>query len=80
MPSIQEILGANTTERERITALKQKTVSVPVWAGRKGLESEYDPKKHPVMDKQIYPDIVRDDGVERVTRKPSRFRNSQQHA
>lgn len=38
MPSIQEILGANTTERERITALKQKTVSVPVWAGRKGLE------------------------------------------
>lgn len=68
MPSIQEILGANTTERERITALKQKTVSVPVWAGRKGLESEYDPKKHPVMDKQIYPDIVRDDGVERVTR------------
>lgn len=68
MPSIQEILGANTTERERITALKQKTVSVPVWAGRKGLESEYDPKKHPVMDKQIYPDIVRDDGIERVTR------------
>ena len=68
MPSIQEILGANTNEQERITALKQKTVSVPVWAGRKGLESEYDPKKHPVMDKQIYPDIVRDDGVERVTR------------
>lgn len=68
MPSIKEILGSDMTERERITALKQKTVPVPVWAGRKGLESEYDPKKHPVMDRQIYPDIVRDDGIERVTR------------
>lgn len=68
MPTIQEILGSETTERERITALKQKTVSVPAWAGVKGLESEYDPKKHPVMDKGKYPDIVRDDGIEYVTR------------
>lgn len=68
MPTIQEILGAVTTERERITALKQKTVPVPAWTGQKGLEKEYDPTKHPVMNKQLYPDIVRDDGVERVTR------------
>lgn len=68
MPSIKDILGSDTTEREKITALKQKTVSVPAWTGQKGLESEYDPTKHPVMNKQIYPDIVRDDGVERVTR------------
>lgn len=68
MPSIKDILGSDTTEREKITALKQKTVSVPAWTGQKGLESEYDPTKHPVMNKQLYPDIVRDDGVERVTR------------
>lgn len=68
MPSIKDILSSETTEREKITALKQKTVAVPAWTGRKGLENEYDPKKHPVMDRQLYPDIVRDDGVERVTR------------
>lgn len=68
MPSIKDILGSDTTEREKITALKQKTVPVPAWTGQKGLESEYDPTKHPVMNKQLYPDIVRDDGVERVTR------------
>lgn len=68
MPSIKDILGGDMTERERITALKQKTVSVPAWTGQKGLENEYDPTKHPVMNRQAYPDIVRDDGVERVTR------------
>lgn len=68
MPSIKDILGSDTTEREKIAALKQKTVSVPAWTGQKGLESEYDPTKHPVMNQQLYPDIVRDDGVERVTR------------
>lgn len=68
MPSIKDILGGDITERERITTLKQKTVTVPAWTGQNGLVNEYDPKKHPVMSKQLYPDIVRDDGVERVTR------------
>lgn len=68
MPSIKEILGADMAERERITALKQKTIDVPLWTGRQGLINEYDPTKHPVMDKQRYPDLVKDDGVERVTR------------
>ncbi len=68
MPTLQEILGASITERERITALKQKTVSVPAWTGVKGLQAEYDPTKHPVMDKGKYPDVVRDDGIEYVTR------------
>lgn len=68
MPTIKEILEAQTTEKERITALKQKTVNVPLWSGVKGLEREYNPAKHPVMDKQKYPDIVRDDGLEFVTR------------
>lgn len=68
MARIEDILGSNKTEREKITALKEKTISVPAWTGRDGLEKEYDPTKHPVMDKRIYPDIVRDDGIERVTR------------
>ena len=68
MPSINEILGGNMTEKERITALKRKTVSVPTWGGANGLESEYDATLHPVMDKRIYPDVRRDDSIERVTR------------
>lgn len=68
MPSIQDILGGNLSERERITALKQKTINVPLWTGKQGLINEYDPTKHPVMDKFIYPDLVKDDGIERVTR------------
>lgn len=68
MPRIEEILGGDLSERERITALKQKTINVPLWTGRHGLVNEYDPTKHPVMDRQIYPDIVRDNEVVRVTR------------
>lgn len=68
MPKIQDILGNPMTERERITLLKQKTINVPMWTGKQGLMNEYDPTKHPVMDKQLYPDVVRNDGVERVTR------------
>ncbi len=68
MPTLKEILGAQITERERITALKQKTVSVPAWTGVKGLQAEYDPTKHPDMNKGKYPDVVRDDGIEYVTR------------
>ena len=37
-------------------------------AGRKGLEMEYNPKFHPVMDRQKYPDIVNEDGIQPVTR------------
>lgn len=53
-----------------IADLKQKTVNVPAWGGgRKGLQWQYDPTKHPVMDKALYPDIVAPDGsLERVTR------------
>lgn len=68
MPDIKEILEANVTEAERVALLQQKMLNVPMWTGRKGLESEYDPRKHPIMNKQLYPDIVRDDSVERVTR------------
>ena len=68
MPTIQEILTGEISERERLDALRQKSIEIPVWSGTQGLVMEYDPSKHPVMDKQKYPDLVREDGVERVTR------------
>lgn len=67
--TIEEIL--NSTElaaAEKIAALREKTIQVPVWTGRYGLVHQFDPTKHPVMNKQKYPDIVSDDGVEYVTR------------
>lgn len=66
--TIEEIFGGRLTPGERIAALKEKTVAVRPWSGPEGLEGEYDPRLHPVMDRQRYPDIVRDGGVERVTR------------
>ncbi len=68
MADIKEILGSKMTEKERIEALMQKTVTVPVWGGPRGLVNEYDPRKHPVMDRAHYRDLVRDNGVEHVTR------------
>ena len=68
MPKLKEILEAQIAEKEKITALKQKTLNIPAWKGVKGLEREYNASKHPVMDKQKYPDLVRDYGIEYVTR------------
>ena len=67
--TIEEIL--NSTElsvAEKISALREKTIDVPVWNGRNGLVQEFDPTKHPVMNKAKYPDIITDVGVEEVTR------------
>lgn len=56
--------------KEIINALKQKSISVPSWGGgRKSLQWQYDPTKHPVMDRALYPDIANPDGTyEQVTR------------
>ena len=52
-----------------ITDLKEKAIFVPAWKGRDGLEREYDPRKHPVMSRALYPDIKASDGtIDRVTR------------
>ena len=67
--TIEEIL--NSTElsaAEKVAALKEKTITVPVWGGCYGLLQQFDPTRHPVMNKQKYPDIVNEDGVEYVTR------------
>lgn len=67
--TIDEILNSGLIPAAMIAALKDKSVIVPSWGGRRGLLHEYDPRKHPVMCKAQYPDITNDDGtVEFVTR------------
>lgn len=66
--TIEEILSSDMTAEQKIAALSEKTVNVPTWGGRKGIEAEYNPLMHPVMDKQKYPDIVDEDGIQPVTR------------
>lgn len=53
---------------EIIAALRNKSIIVPTWKGKKGLEAQYKTNMHPVMDKTIYPDVVTEDGIEKVTR------------
>lgn len=66
--TIEEILNSGMTADQKIAALSEKTVNVPIWGGKKGIEAEYNTKLHPVMDKQKYPDIVNEDGIQPVTR------------
>lgn len=66
--TIQEILNLGNPQ-EVIAALKDKTIVIPKWGGNNGLRDEYDPTKHPVMNKGKYPDISNEDGsVTYVTR------------
>ncbi len=73
--TIEEILAI--IESDPVTAmaaLREKSVPVPAWGGKKGLVQEYDPKKHPVNNKAKYPDIVLKDGtIEEVTRVSLNF-------
>ena len=71
MPPIKEtLLSPTASASEKMAALKAKTIEVPAWGGvrGKGLVCEYDPSKHPVMDRAIYPDIVHDSVLTPVTR------------
>lgn len=65
--TIEEILTSASAE-QIISALKEKSISVPLWGGEHGLEHQFNPSKHPVMDKAGYPDVIRENGIERVTR------------
>ncbi len=64
---IQEILNLDS-ETAIVQELKNKTFTPPKWSD---LVKEYDPTKHPVMDKSRYPDHLSDSGqvipVSRVT-------------
>lgn len=66
--TIEELLKSGASAETIIAALKEKSIIVPVWSGRYGLVQQFDPTKHPVMNKQKYPDIVTDEGIEYVTR------------
>lgn len=67
--TINEIISPNRNAALVIADLKEKSVIVPSWNGRQGLVREYDPKRHPVMSRALYPDIVNGDGtIDRVTR------------
>lgn len=66
--TIEEILQSGGSAEQIISALKDKFINVPVWGGTKGLLQEFDPRKHPVMNKAIYPDEVTAEGVQPVTR------------
>lgn len=61
-------MNSENSAESKITALKEKSIIVPVWGGRYGLMQEFDPTRHPVMNKQKYPDIVTEEGIEYVTR------------
>lgn len=68
---IEDIINIGTRPNAAIIAdLKQKSVVVPSWGGgKKSLSWQYDPMKHPVMDRALYPDIANPDGTyEHVTR------------
>lgn len=61
--TLEEILNSETMKPlEKMTALREKSIIVPAWAGKKGLQAEYEPKLHTIMNKAIYPDTVDDDG------------------
>lgn len=67
--TLEEILNSTElTAAQKVAALKEKTINVPVWGGRYGLERQFNPAKHPVMDRSKYPDVVSKDGIEYVTR------------
>lgn len=51
---INEIVAADRPANEVIADLMKKSISIPAW---EELEKEYNPLKHPVMDKGRYPDI-----------------------
>lgn len=69
MATIKDIIKKERPASEIIADLKDKAFPVPAWKGNKGLVFEYDPKKHPVMNKALYPDIVEEDGtIDHVTR------------
>ena len=68
MPIEEIINSTELTAAQKVSALREKTIQVPKWTGRDGLVQQFDPTKHPVMNKQKYPDVVSDEGIEEVTR------------
>ncbi len=71
MANINDILEQSLTADQAIASLKEKSIIVPAWRGTKGLLREYDTDFHPVMNHNIYPDVVGENGnLVKVTRVP----------
>ena len=64
---IQQILNGLTPE-QTVRELKKKSTVLPAWYGKGGLLEQYDPERHPVMDKQRYPDLVQQGVLTPVSR------------
>lgn len=62
MQTIEELLNSKKPE-EAVNILKQKSTVLPSWYGKGGLMEQYEPQRHPVMDKGRYPDLVNADGT-----------------
>lgn len=62
--TLQEIFAQKDTA-DIINALKVKLYLPPAWAE---LVTQYDPMQHPVMDTGLYPDIITDNKVTKVSR------------
>lgn len=59
METIDDILlQEGVAAGDKVARLKAKTIIVPQWDGATGLVNEYDPSRHPVMNRAKYPDIV----------------------
>lgn len=61
--TIEEILQMKEGSEKAISALKKKSIVIPAWGGKDGLQSQYNPKMHPVMDEAVYPNIIEEDGT-----------------
>lgn len=66
MATIDEIIKDGRPAVDIISDLKEKSICVPAW---RDLEKEYNPKKHPVMNRAKYQDVINEDGtIDYVTR------------
>lgn len=69
MTEIEKLINEGVLTADLIAQLKDKQVAVPKWSGKDGLEAQYDPTKHPVMNRATYPDIMEGGGnIDYVTR------------
>lgn len=67
--TIEKIIAPDRRIEEVLADLKEKSLMIPSWRGKKGLINEYDPQRHPVMNKAVYRDIINEDhSVDYVTR------------
>ena len=70
---IQDLINRAGNGENVIGQFSAKSITVPSWGE---LEKEYDPDKHPVMDKGEYPDITIYEDVASASRRSSVWRRA----